>query len=776
LPFTQRNDAEQQMKAMGSVGTLFAIITALANNTSRVEWKLYRTAASGKPEDRAEVARHAALDVWNKPNPFMPRQEFTETVQQHVDLTGEGWWVIARNPASPLPLEIWPVRPDRITPVPDPVDFIRGYVYTTPDGGLVPLETRDVIQLRMPNPLDPYRGMGPVQAVLVDLDATRYTSEWNRNFFLNSSEPGGIIEVDKRLSDAEFDELRERWAEQHRGVAAAHRVALIESGMKWVERGFSQRDMQFAELRSVSRDVIREAFGIPKFAVGDVDDVNRATAEASRAWFAESLLVPRLERIKGALNEEFLPLYGPGAAGLEFDYVDPVPANREADNAELTARANAAKTLVDAGFEPAAVLEAVGLPEITHLGSVTTSTPEAPAADPGADMRALVETVQKVYLGVGTVLTWEEARAMLVEAGADIDPNAPPPPGAPGAVSSNQTPPPEPAAPVLPPGAEPAPAEGPALAPPGTVPSRRAPAEPAPPGALGHVHIAGELTAGADLGAIIRHVLRAEVEADAEPTREDWEDRVDALVARWSREVTGAQIDELVGQIESVVDAAQPAALAELTASSDVGAAMLADAMFEQAAAGAQRMAELAAEQGQSIAPAVPIEPPADRGALVLYGALPRPARVLAGLAEDLRAAAMLTAKNLTNAFTSSAAREALRVWSPGATGREVAQRVRSHLEGLTTATLGSELSAAIWAAENEGRAATLEQAEADGAPAGYFLADEVRDKNTCGPCAEIDGRRFDTLADVQAEYPFGGYRKCEGRARCRGTFVPYWE
>ncbi|KKK81335.1 hypothetical protein LCGC14_2814460, partial [marine sediment metagenome] len=60
----------------------------------------------------------------------------------------------------------------------------------------------DVVQLKMPNPLDPYRGMGPVQSILADLDSERYSAAWNRNFFINGAEPGGIIEVDRRLDDA----------------------------------------------------------------------------------------------------------------------------------------------------------------------------------------------------------------------------------------------------------------------------------------------------------------------------------------------------------------------------------------------------------------------------------------------------------------------------------------------------------------------------------------------------------------------------------------------
>jgi HK97 family phage portal protein len=358
-----------QMRAMGSVGTLFSIVNRTSTSTAQVEWNLYRKAKSGRDDERTLVTSHAALDLWNKPNPFMPRTEFVEVEQQHIDLTGEGWWVIAYDARSSIPLELWPVRPDRMTPIPSATHFLAGYIYTSPDGEQIPLGLDEVIQIRMPNPLDPYRGMGPVQSILTDLDATRFSAEWNRNFFINSAEPGGIIQVDRRLQDDEFDEMRLRWNEQHRGVAAAHRVAIIEHNAQWVDRKYTQRDMQFAELRHVSRDVIRESFGMPAFALGEVTDVNRATAEASKTWFAEQLTVPRLERFKSALNFDLLPLYGPTAQGLEFDYCSPVPTNAEAENADLTAKVNAAAALVTAGWDPAAALDAVGLPPMPFIGA-----------------------------------------------------------------------------------------------------------------------------------------------------------------------------------------------------------------------------------------------------------------------------------------------------------------------------------------------------------------------------------------------------------------------
>ncbi|KKK90437.1 hypothetical protein LCGC14_2723000, partial [marine sediment metagenome] len=294
-----------------------------------------------------------------------------------IDLVGEAWWIVARSTLGfGPPLELWPVRPDRMAPVPDPTEFLKGYVYFSPDGEKVLLGVDDVVQLKMPNPLDPYRGLGPVQSILADLDSERYSAAWNRNFFLNGAEPGGIIEVDRRLDDAEFGELSTRWKEQHQGVANAHRVAILEQG-KWVDRKMSQKDMQFIQLRKTSQDTIIQAFGFPRPLLGITESVNRANAEAAELMYARWLLVPRLERIKDALNTRLLPLFGTSTKGMEFDFCSPVPTDRDQDTAEMTAKTDGAKSLVEAGYDPADVLEAVGLPAMGHGAPVASSLPTA---------------------------------------------------------------------------------------------------------------------------------------------------------------------------------------------------------------------------------------------------------------------------------------------------------------------------------------------------------------------------------------------------------------
>ena len=379
LPWSGQNNAETQMRAMGSLGTLFSIVNRTSNATSQVDWQLWRKRIDARrrfgPVDdrRQQVTTHAALDLWSKPNPFMTRQLFVETFQQHLDLVGEAWWVIGRDPRSPLPLELWPVRPDRMTPIPSATDYLAGYIYTGPNGEQVPLGLDDVIFLRMPNPLDPYRGLGPVQAAMVDIDSAKYSAEWNRNFFVNSAEPGGIIEVAERLSDEEFEEMTERWREQHQGVARAHRVAVLEGGGTWKDRSISQRDMQFVQLRGLAREVLREAFGIHGHMLGLSENVNKANAEAGETSFARWLVKPRCERIKQALNSGLLPLFD--ADTLEFDHDRVVPEDREADDRERTSKANAASLLVTAGFNPEGTLAAFDLPDIAFDGRPAAAAP-----------------------------------------------------------------------------------------------------------------------------------------------------------------------------------------------------------------------------------------------------------------------------------------------------------------------------------------------------------------------------------------------------------------
>jgi HK97 family phage portal protein len=884
LPWYTQRSTEGQLRAMGSVGTLFAIVDRLATSTAAPEWKLYREGKPGQdPEERDEVTSHLALDIWNRPNQFFTRALFVETVQQHFELVGEQWWVIARNPRMrSIPLELWPVRPDRMQPIPSPEDYIVGYAYTSPDGEQIPLQLDEVIFLRRPNPYDPYRGIGAVQTILADLEGVRLSAEWNRNFFLNSAEPGGIIAYDKRLEDGEFNEVTARWQEQHKGVANAHRVAVIEAGAKWIDRKITQRDMQFAELRDVSTDVIRGAFGIPKFAVGDIDDVNRATAEASRTWFAEQMTVPRLERLKQALNAQFLPLFGGTGRGVEFDYESPVPGDREADDRERQSKAKSARDLVEAGYYAPEVLEAVGLPEISF---------GQPDADP--DRELLIDLVKGAptlatlilpMLGFelpgGAAAEPAPAEQLAIEPPKPEDPEQPEEPAALDAGKPVPEPPAQTTASLPAPrrpanespdhstgcmlALYPSPDLAAQLAVPDGLPADElhltvaycGKADDVDHGALikaaydatrrepvgGRISGLARFVGGEDGDVIValvdssaledlRRDVLAQLEAagidyprdhgftphitltylapgaespierldpvevtfgslsvvhgdqrtdlrfnpgtadtaglagwgirsaaddgpDLAPVQAAHEAALEQLLAAWDTNVLPGQYEQIADQIRAAVDDEQPDRLAALTVDTDAAAAALKGALADMAAQAAQRMADEAAALGENVTAPDLDKELTDRAPLVLnFGA-------------ELVAIAAAVAGLLGTDMTASAGREAVRLYTPGASGTEVARKVTDFLKGLTGRLRKVQLGAALHRALNLGRLATLAAA-----PGLAIVASERMDNNTCGPCKHIDGTEM-SLSEALAAYRGGPYWACEGGALCRGTVI----
>jgi HK97 family phage portal protein len=366
--------------------TVFSIVSLLQSSAAGPTWHLYKkqprdgrtryTTTDQGSDQRTEVVKHAALSLWNSPNSFMSGFEFRERCNQHEELTGETWWVLDRESVT-FPTSMWPIRPDRIEPITDPDSYLLGYVYTSPTGEQVPLEITDVISEMLPDPEDIYRGCGPVASLLPNVQQMRYATEYQRNLFLNSAEPRGVISVPNKLRDNEFKELIARWREGHLGYTRAGRVGVLENGATWTDSHINNRDLEYGTLRTNAREEIREAWRIHGAMIGLSDNINRANAETAKEMFNDDLLVPRLDRRRDTLNFKYLVLFGDDT--VEFDYEPPVALDRETDNAELTAKANAVKTLVDAGFDPEEVCETVGLPYMSFVGLTAPSVPASPA-------------------------------------------------------------------------------------------------------------------------------------------------------------------------------------------------------------------------------------------------------------------------------------------------------------------------------------------------------------------------------------------------------------
>jgi hypothetical protein len=234
---------------------------------------------------------------------------------------------------------------------------------------------------------------------------------------------------------------------------------------------------------------------------------------------------------------------------------------------------------------------------------------------------------------------------------------------------------------------------------------------------------------------------------DLDKVQRQFERRLDALLRDWDS-ITARQRDEIIDQVRAAITSNDIAALARLTVNTGAAQDALVSAMVDTALEAAEQMSREARGQGVRIDPVA-----SDTQVFV-----------------DVAAAMVVL---LGQGLTNSAGREALRQWSPGTSGDDVSKSVLEHLQELSDAFVKANLGSALTSAQNTGRLNT-----ALSGPVAALYASERMDRNTCGPCSQVDGKWLgntddpDTPARVEEVYPNGGYRYCEGGVRCRGTVV----
>lgn len=251
----------------------------------------------------------------------------------------------------------------------------------------------------------------------------------------------------------------------------------------------------------------------------------------------------------------------------------------------------------------------------------------------------------------------------------------------------------------------------------------------------------------ADEEGVRRQLTLAEDASGLDPAalQAAWQEALDQLAAAWETDVADDWRTDLGDQIGQALDDGDLEALAALSVDSASAAAVLAAAMVALAVTAADQMAVEAASQGVAVEP-----PPVDEAGL---GAV---ASVIAAL--------------LAVWLAGAAAREALRLAVPGAVAATVAAAVVAHLAALSPRFLTDQLGTALSQAQASGRFAVL-----GAAPAADYVASEVLDPSTCGPCADVDGVSFDDLDAARAAYGNGAYIDCQGGIRCRGTIIAIW-
>lgn len=295
---------------------VYVAVNRIAEAAALVPLRVYQPHDS----DRVEFPQHPLIRLLENPNPFLSRFELIEQTLGLLELTGSAYWFLNAG-RDGLPAEIWPLRPDRVTVVPDEHEHIRGYLYEV-DGQRVPLLPVEVIHFKRWHPSNDFYGFSALEAARLALLSDRAMAEWNRNTFgQDNGVPAGIVSVRDPITDADFERLKREWRTSYGGTQ--RRTAFLRGGaLQWQSIGLSHTDLDFLQGRKAHRDEILNIFGIPVGLVSE--NATEANAKVAERLFIERTLYPKLVRLAQKITHDLLPFWEPsGLLAAAFDDIRP---------------------------------------------------------------------------------------------------------------------------------------------------------------------------------------------------------------------------------------------------------------------------------------------------------------------------------------------------------------------------------------------------------------------------------------------------------------------
>jgi HK97 family phage portal protein len=290
-------------------------------------------------------------------------QSLIETLAACLLLHGNGYVQIMKD-ALGRPVELFVLRPERVTVVPGPDGWPSAYAYAV--GGqtiTIPLLGQDaspnLIHIRHFHPADDHYGAGCLIAAEQAVATHNAAANWNRSLLENAARPSGALVYDTGdaggLTTDQFDRLKAELERAFTGEFNSGRPMLLEGGLKWQNLSLSPADMDFATLKAAAARDIALAFGVPPMLLGMPGDTTYSNyKEANKALWRLTLL-PLANKILAALLEGLAPWFPETKLAIDQDRV---PALAE-DRAALWTQVTGAAFLTDG--EKRALL---GLPEM----------------------------------------------------------------------------------------------------------------------------------------------------------------------------------------------------------------------------------------------------------------------------------------------------------------------------------------------------------------------------------------------------------------------------
>ena len=254
----------------------------------------------------------------DEPNPEMTSFVFRETLMSHLLIWGNAYAQIIRDGAGRV-LGLYPLLPDKMEVQRDDKGNIY-YVYSRnsdenpmfKEYGNIKLKAEDVLHIPGLG-FDGLIGYSPIAMAKNAVGMTLACEEYGASFFANGANPGGVLEHPGVLKDP--SKVRESWNSVYSGVSNAHKIAVLEEGMKYQQIGIPPEEAQFLETRKFQINEIARLYRIPPHMVGDLDKSSFSNIEQQSLEFVKYTLDPWVIRWEQSLQRSLLL---PGEKGKYF--------------------------------------------------------------------------------------------------------------------------------------------------------------------------------------------------------------------------------------------------------------------------------------------------------------------------------------------------------------------------------------------------------------------------------------------------------------------------
>ena len=254
----------------------------------------------------------------DEPNPEMTSFVFRETLMSHLLIWGNAYAQVIRDGAGRV-MALYPLLPNKMQVERD----ARGelyYIYSkdTDENPMIKKYGEIILKkdevLHIPGlGFDGLIGYSPIAMAKNAVGMTLACEEYGASFFANGANPGGVLEHPGILKDPA--KVRESWNAVYRGANNAHKVAVLEEGMRYQQIGIPPEEAQFLETRKFQLNEIARLYRIPPHMIGDLDKSSFSNIEQQSLEFVKYTLQPWLVRWEQSLQSSLLL---PGEKGTYF--------------------------------------------------------------------------------------------------------------------------------------------------------------------------------------------------------------------------------------------------------------------------------------------------------------------------------------------------------------------------------------------------------------------------------------------------------------------------